>query len=94
MGRHSVEFIYDGEILNLTSEITNRGSFAMVHCRLPNFGKTACRILYNGRCFRVARYLTMNKFSAVVLGSGLAGLSVALRLADAGQKLLLSASVS
>ena len=28
VGRHSVEFIYDGEILNLTSEITNRGSFA------------------------------------------------------------------
>lgn len=31
----------------------------------------------------------MNKFSAVVLGSGLAGLSVALRLADAGQKVAL-----
>lgn len=31
----------------------------------------------------------MNKFSAVVLGSGLAGLSVTLRLADAGQKVAL-----
>mgnify|MGYP000010461601 FL=1 len=31
----------------------------------------------------------MDKFSAIVLGSGLAGLSVALRLADAGQKVAL-----
>ena len=31
----------------------------------------------------------MDKFSAIVLGSGLAGLSVALRLAEAGEKVAL-----